>query len=76
MKYIFYVIGISLLTLVFSCTIQFDLETPPFDSVLVGMSMNLGLTVGIWEILLALFLIGCNSILKRRRPEVFGLELY
>lgn len=33
----------------------------------------MGLTVGSWEIILAFILIGCNSFLKRERPEVLGL---
>lgn len=49
MKYIFYVIGILLLTLGISLTIHSDLGTSPFDAVLVVLSMNVGLTVGSWE---------------------------
>lgn len=45
-KYIFYVLGILLLTLGISFTIQSDLGTSPFDAVLVGLSISVGLTVG------------------------------
>ncbi|WP_372447565.1 YczE/YyaS/YitT family protein [Neobacillus rhizophilus] len=38
-----------------------------------GLSQNVGLTVGSWEIIIAFILIGCNSFLKRQRPEVLGL---
>lgn len=72
-KYVVYVIGILLLTLGISFTIQSDLGTSPFDALLVGLSLNVGLTVGSWEIIIALILIGCNSFLKRQRPEVLGL---
>ncbi|MGS2778699.1 YczE/YyaS/YitT family protein [Robertmurraya sp. GLU-23] len=73
MKYVFFVFGILLLTLGISFTIQSDLGTSPFDALLVGLSNNVGLTVGSWEILIALLLIGCNSILKREKPEILGL---
>ncbi|WP_260285090.1 YczE/YyaS/YitT family protein [Peribacillus aracenensis] len=73
MKYVFYVLGILLLTLGISFTIQSDLGTSPFDALLVGLSINVGLTVGSWEILIALLLICCNSFLKRQRPEFLGL---
>ncbi|WP_221563271.1 YitT family protein [Alkalihalobacillus sp. TS-13] len=73
MKYAFYVLGILLLTLGISFTIQSDLGTTPFDALLVGLSINAGLTVGSWEIIIALILIGCNSFLKRQKPEVLGL---
>lgn len=73
MKYVFYVLGILILTLGISFTIQSDLGTSPFDALLVGLSKSVGLTVGSWEIILAFILIGCNSLLKRQRPEVSGL---
>lgn len=73
MKYAFYIIGILLLTLGIALTIQSNLGTSPFDAVLVGLSRNVGLTVGSWEIILAGLMIGCNSILIRQKPEVLGL---
>lgn len=73
MKYFFYVLGILILTLGVSLTIQSALGTLPFDALLVGLSKNVGLTVGSWEIIIALLLICCNSFLKRQRPEVLGL---
>ncbi|EOQ34301.1 hypothetical protein KQ1_00809 [Bacillus cereus BAG3O-1] len=72
MQYVFYVVGILILTLGISFTIQSDLGTSPFDALLVGLSQNVELTVGSWEIILAILLIGCNSCLKRQRPEVSG----
>lgn len=72
-KYVVYVLGIFILTLGISFTIQSDLGTSPFDALLVGLSKNVGLTVGSWEIIIALILICCNSFLTRQRPEVLGL---
>lgn len=69
----FYVVGILILTLGISLTIQSKLGTSPFDALLVGLSKNVGLTVGSWEIILALLLIGSNSLLARQRPEILGL---
>ena len=73
MKFVLFIIGISILSLGIALTIQSDLGTSPFDALLVGLSKNVGLTVGSWEIILAFILIGCNSLLKRQRPEVLGL---
>ncbi|WP_223702238.1 hypothetical protein [Sutcliffiella deserti] len=50
MKYVFYIIGILLLTLGLSFTIQSNLGTSPFDAVLVGLARNVGLTVGIFKL--------------------------
>ncbi|MGF9696244.1 YczE/YyaS/YitT family protein [Paenibacillus sp. MABNR03] len=73
MKYIFFILGILILTLGISFTIQSDLGTSPFDALLVGLSLNVGLSVGSWEIIIALLLICCNSILSRQKPEFLGL---
>jgi len=73
MKFVFYVIGILVLTLGIALTIQSDLGTSPFDALLVGLSENVGLTVGSWEIIAALMLICCNALLSKRRPEILGL---
>lgn len=73
MRFIFYVVGILLLTLGISFTIQSNLGTSPFDALLVGLSKKVGLTVGSWEIIIAFILIGCNALLKRQKPEFLGL---
>lgn len=73
MKYVFYVIGIFILTFGISLTIQSNLGTSPFDALLVGLSQNIGLTVGSWEFILAIILILFNSLLKRQQPEALGL---
>ena len=73
MKYSLYVGGILLLTLGISFTIQSNLGTSPFDALLVGLSLNVGLTVGSWEVIIALLLICCNSLLVKQRPEFLGL---
>ncbi|MGM0797157.1 MAG: YczE/YyaS/YitT family protein [Bacillota bacterium] len=73
MKYVFYVLGIMILTFGISVTIQSDLGTSPFDALIVGLSVHAGLTVGRWEIIIAFLLICCNSMLKRQRPEFSGM---
>jgi uncharacterized protein len=71
--FFFYVVGILLLTLGISFTIQSDLGTSPFDALLVGLANHVGFTVGTWEIIIALIVIGCNSFLKKQKPEILGL---
>lgn len=72
MKYTFYVIGIFILTLGIFLTIQSNIGTSPFDALLVGLSKNVGLTIGSWEVIIAFILIGCNSMLSRQYPELLG----
>src|SRR5690625_5555915 len=71
-RWIFYGLGIFILTLGISLTILSGLGTSPFDALLVGLSIKVGLTVGSWEIIIAFILIFCNSTLKRNRPEFLG----
>ncbi len=73
MKYIVYILGIAILTFGISFTIQSDIGTSPFDALLVGLSMRIGLTVGSWEIILAVILITCNALLTKQKPEIAGL---
>lgn len=66
MKYIFYGLGILILSLGISLTIQSGLGTSPFDALLVGLSKEVGLTVGSWEVLISVILLICNAILTRK----------
>ncbi|WP_342561339.1 YitT family protein [Paenibacillus sp. FSL R7-0345] len=68
-----FICGIFILTLGICLTIQSGLGASPFDATLVGLSGNVGLTVGSWEILIAILLTLCNAALTRRRPEMLGL---
>ncbi len=47
MRYVFYVLGILILTLGIYFTIQSDLGASLFDSLLVGLAINAGL---LWEV--------------------------
>lgn len=72
-KFAFYTIGILILTFGIMLTIQSHLGVSPFDALLVGLSKKIGLTVGSWEIIIAIILVFCNALLKRQRPEFLGL---
>ncbi|MGG1245317.1 hypothetical protein BHT94_18605 [Bacillus licheniformis] len=73
MKYMYYGLGILVLSLGISLTIQSGLGTSPFDALLVGLSEEVGLTVGSWEVLISVILLLCNSILTRKKPILLGL---
>ncbi|MED4141008.1 YitT family protein [Priestia megaterium] len=73
MKYVVYVGGILLLTLGIALTIQSNLGASPFDALLVGLSLNVGLSVGSWEMILTSVLICVNALLSKQKPEVLGL---
>ncbi|BDH61946.1 hypothetical protein MTP04_20760 [Lysinibacillus sp. PLM2] len=68
-----YVIGIIILTLGIAFTIQSKFGASPYDALLVGLFNTIGLSVGSWEVLVALVILICNAILQKTRPEIFGL---
>ncbi|WP_366248958.1 YitT family protein [Terribacillus aidingensis] len=65
--------GLLLMTLGIALTIEADLGTSPFGAVLVGLAESAGMTVGMWEIILACLFIMVNSLLTRTAPELAGL---
>lgn len=71
-KYMYYGLGILILSLGISLTIQSGLGTSPFDALLVGLSEEVGLTVGSWEVLISALLLICNSILTRKKLCCWG----
>jgi uncharacterized membrane protein YczE len=73
MKSIQYTVGILILTLGIALTIQSDLGASPYDALLVGLYRTVGLTVGSWEIIVALVIILMIAVLKRQRPVFIGL---
>lgn len=72
-RFFYYVVGILILSLGIALTIKSQLGTSPFDALLVGLSTNVGFTVGSWEIIIAIILLLCNSLLIKKRPEYLGL---
>ncbi|KSU84471.1 hypothetical protein GA0061096_0564 [Fictibacillus enclensis] len=71
--FIFYFIGILILTLGIALSIISNLGTSPYDAFLVGLFRTIGLTVGSWEIIIALVMMGMNGVLLRKRPEFLAL---
>lgn len=72
-RFIFYSLGIFVLTFGIACTIQSTLGAGPFDALLVGLHRTFGLTVGSWEIVLGFIMILSNALAQKRRPEYFAL---
>lgn len=73
MKIIQYITGILILTLGIALTIESDLGASPYDALLVGLFKTIGLTVGSWEIILALLIIFIIALLKKQKPAFIGL---
>ncbi|RWZ54711.1 YitT family protein [Halobacillus fulvus] len=72
-RFFYYLTGIILLSLGIALTIQSRLGTSPFDALLVGLYRTFGLTIGSWEIVVGFSMIVFNSIVSKKRPELFAI---
>jgi uncharacterized protein len=72
-SFFIYVIGIMILTLGITLTIQSQLGTSPFDALLVGLFRTFGLTIGSWEIVVGATMVLLNAIALRARPEYLAI---
>ncbi|KGX89431.1 hypothetical protein N781_09270 [Pontibacillus halophilus JSM 076056 = DSM 19796] len=69
----YYISGIGILTFGISLAVLSSLGTSPFDALLVGMYRTLGLSIGSWEIIIGLTMIGCNAIIQKKKPELWAI---
>lgn len=72
-RFLFYVIGLFILTLGISMTIVSGLGTSPFDALNVGLSKTIGLTVGSWEFLNGLIMLFINALISKGKPDFLAL---
>ncbi|WP_028782351.1 YczE/YyaS/YitT family protein [Thalassobacillus devorans] len=72
-SFLIYFIGISVLTLGITLTIQSRLGTSPFDALLVGLYRTFGLTVGSWEIVVGSAMVLLNAAALKARPEFLAI---
>ncbi|WP_130859730.1 MULTISPECIES: YczE/YyaS/YitT family protein [Gracilibacillus] len=68
-----YLLGLIILTLGISLTIQSQLGASPFDALLVGLYRTFGLSIGSWEIVVGFTIVVANAIAVKQRPELTAL---
>lgn len=72
-RFTFYTLGILILTFGIALSILSNMGTSPFDALLVGLYRSFGLSIGSWEIVVGLFMVLCNALAEKRRPEYLAL---
>jgi uncharacterized membrane protein YczE len=72
-RVLFYLVGLLILSMGVTFTIQSDLGAGPWDALNVGLSSTFGLTVGSWVIIVGLILILLNAFLLGAKPDVFAV---
>jgi uncharacterized protein len=72
-RFLFYIIGLFIISFGVMLTIKADLGTGAWDALNVGLSETIGFTVGTWVIVVGIILIVINAILLRRFPELLAV---
>ncbi|MDV2685934.1 YitT family protein [Alkalihalophilus lindianensis] len=66
-----FMIGLIIMSFGISMMIRADLGSAPWDVLHIGLTMQLGLTVGSWSIIMGFIIIGLTSLLTKKWPQ-FG----
>ncbi|KMM35894.1 YczE/YyaS/YitT family protein [Guptibacillus hwajinpoensis] len=72
-RFLFYVIGLFILTAGVTLTIKSDIGAGAWDALNVGLSNTFGLTVGSWVIIVGIILIIINAFLMKAWPDFLAL---
>ncbi|MDQ0484108.1 YczE/YyaS/YitT family protein [Guptibacillus hwajinpoensis] len=72
-RFLFYVIGLFILTAGVTFTIKSDIGAGAWDALNVGLSDTFGLTVGSWVIIVGIILIIINAFLMKAWPDFLAL---
>ena len=70
---LFYIIGLTFLSLGISVMILANLGAGAWDAMYVGLSELTGLSVGTWILLVGIFLILLNSLILKKVPEFLSV---
>ncbi|SDI85605.1 YczE/YyaS/YitT family protein [Natribacillus halophilus] len=65
-----FTIGLMIVAVGIALMIRADLGAAPWDVFHIGLTMNAGLTVGSWSIIVGIVIIGVAAILDKKRPQV------
>ncbi|MFX3625522.1 MAG: YitT family protein [Ectobacillus sp.] len=72
-RFLFFITGISILTLGVSLTLKANLGAGPWDALSAGQSKTFGLTIGVWVIINGLLLLFVNAYLLKEMPQFFAV---
>ncbi|UCZ52976.1 membrane protein [Bacillus shivajii] len=68
-----YILGLLILSFGISMMVIADLGAGPWDALFVGLSIQIGLTVGTWIFIVGFLLILLNAYLMKQRPDITAL---
>ncbi|WP_124727956.1 YczE/YyaS/YitT family protein [Staphylospora marina] len=66
---VFFFAGLWILSWGIVCTVKADLGVAPWDTLHIGLSMVLGLTIGFWMTVVGILIVGLTCLLTREWPR-------
>jgi uncharacterized membrane protein YczE len=72
-RFLFFMIGIAILTFGASLTLKASLGAGPWDALAAGQAKASGFTVGTWVIINGLVLLFINAYLMQKQPQYFAI---
>lgn len=69
----FFFFGLAMKSFGFSCIIISNLGTGAWEGLYVGLSQDIGLSVGLWLILIGVVITFINGLLLKKRPSLLSL---
>ncbi|MCL6570360.1 MAG: membrane protein [Bacillus sp. (in: Bacteria)] len=72
-RFLFFILGLFIMTFGICLTIKADIGAGAWDALNVAFTERIGLSIGLWVMINGAFLVIVNSILIKRRPDLFSL---
>ncbi|MFC7322858.1 YczE/YyaS/YitT family protein [Halobacillus campisalis] len=72
-KVFFFLVGLVIISLGISLTINADLGVGAWDAMNVGLTNTFGLTVGNWVIIIGAILILTNALIAKEKPDLLAV---
>ncbi|MBU7593227.1 YczE/YyaS/YitT family protein [Metabacillus halosaccharovorans] len=69
LQWLFFMIGISVMSFGIVLMIKADLGSAPWDVLHIGLFEHFGLTIGTWSIIMGFFVLGSASLLTKSLPQ-------
>ncbi|WP_100398246.1 YczE/YyaS/YitT family protein [Bacillus sp. FJAT-44742] len=73
LRWLIFMIGLIIMSFGIALMIRAELGSAPWDVLHIGLTLQLGLTVGTWSIIIGIFIIGFTSLLTKERPQLGGI---
>ncbi len=70
LQWIFFLIGISIMSFGIVLMIKADLGSAPWDVLHIGLYEHFGLSIGTWSIIMGFFVLGSASLLSKSLPQI------